>query len=95
MKKFNLIIALLIFPLLNNYVIAGNIKKLSPTFWWAGMKDTTLQVMMYGDNLYTDNVSLSTGDIKIKEIVKVDNPNYLIIYLDIAKSKAQKFNFIL
>lgn len=95
MKKFNLIIALLIFPLLNNYVIAGNIKKLSPTFWWAGMKDTTLQVMMYGDNLYTDNVSLSTGDIKIKEIVKVDNPNYLIIYLDIAKAKAQKFNFIL
>ena len=59
------------------------------------MKNTNLQILLYGDNIYTDNVSLSTDEIKINKIVKVDNPNYLILYVDIANAKPQKFNIIL
>ena len=27
------------------------IKKVAPTFWWAGMKNPELQVLLYGDDI--------------------------------------------
>ncbi len=64
----------------------------SPTFWWAGMKNPELQIMLYGDNIATSEVSLSSNDIRIKEIVREDNPNYLFIYVDLSQASAQSFD---
>ena len=46
------------------------IKKVAPTFWWAGMKNPELQVLLYGDDISSSEVSLSSKDIYLKEIVR-------------------------
>lgn len=71
------------------------IKKVAPTFWWAGMKNPELQVLLYGDDISSSEVSISSKDIYLKEIVRQSNSNYLIIYLDLNDAKAQKFDIIL
>lgn len=71
------------------------IKKVAPTFWWAGMKNPELQVLLYGDDISSSEVSISSKDIYLKEIVRQSNSNYLIIYLDLNEAKAQKFDIIL
>ena len=74
---------------------ADKIKKVAPTFWWSGMKNPELQVILYGDNISNSDVSVSSSDIYIKEVIKQENPNYLIVYLDLSEALPQKFNFIL
>lgn len=71
------------------------IKKVAPTSWWAGMKNPELQVLLYGDDISSSEVSISSKDIYLKEIVRQSNSNYLIIYLDLNDAKAQKFDIIL
>ncbi len=71
---------------------SATISKVAPTFWWAGMKNPELQVLLYGDNISSSDVSLSTDDIFLKEVVRTDNPNYLIIYMDLTGAPAQSFD---
>lgn len=62
-----------------------------PSSWWVGMKNTSLQVMLHGENLAGSQVTLSSDKIKIDEIVNLENPNYLILYLDVSKAEPEKF----
>ncbi|MDR0938486.1 MAG: glycoside hydrolase family 13 protein [Mediterranea sp.] len=74
---------------------ASMIKKVAPSFWWAGMKNPELQVLLYGDGIGSSEVSLSANDIVVKEVVRPENPNYLLLYLDLGKAGAQKFDITL
>lgn len=64
----------------------------SPQFWWVGMKNPELQIMLHGDNIATSEISLSSDDVRIKEIVRETNPNYLFIYVDLSHSSPQSFD---
>ena len=68
--------------------------KVDPTFWWSGMQETELQLMIYGDGIANYTTSVTASDVTIKESVRLASPNYQIIYLDISKSKAQKFDIL-
>ena len=74
---------------------ATTIQKVAPTFWWAGMNNPELQILLYGNNIKGADVSLSAQDVFVKEVVKQENPNYLLIYLDLSEAKAQKFDILL
>lgn len=76
-------------------VSAMKVQKTEPAFWWSGMQNTELQILLYGNDISTDNVSLSSSDIRIKEIVRLENPNYLLVYLDLTETAPQEFNIIL
>ena len=78
-----------------NSLHAVNIEKIAPTFWWAGMKNTELQILLYGKNIASSEVSLSGNQVILKEVVKQENPNYLLLYLDIAEAQAQTFQIVL
>jgi neopullulanase len=65
---------------------ASDSVRLEPPFWWTGMENHELQIMVYGDNISESTVSVSYPGVKIKEVVKADSKNYLFIYLDIRKS---------
>nr|WP_239472718.1 glycoside hydrolase family 13 protein [Phocaeicola plebeius] len=71
------------------------IKKVAPSFWWAGMKNPELQILLYGENLALSDVSVSGEGIYLKETVRQDNPNYLLLYLDLSEAKAQTFQILL
>ncbi|WP_304195363.1 glycoside hydrolase family 13 protein [Phocaeicola plebeius] len=71
------------------------IKKVAPSFWWAGMKNPELQILLYGEDLALSDMSVSGEGIYLKETVRQDNPNYLLLYLDLSEAKAQTFQILL
>ena len=74
---------------------AANIEKLAPTFWWAGMKNPELQILLYGKDIASSDVTISSQDVILKEVVKQANPNYLLLYVDLSEAAPQTFNIVL
>lgn len=93
MRKFTLISLFTLFLCQTAFSI--EVKKLEPAFWWAGMKNTELQILMYGDNIAQSDVRITSQTSRLKETVKPENPNYLILYLDLSKAEPEKFDIIL
>ena len=59
------------------------------------MKNPELQVLLYGENISSSDVSISAKDILLKEVVKQENPNYLLLYMDLSEAAPQSFNITL
>lgn len=59
------------------------------------MKNPELQILLYGEDLALSDVSVSGEGIYLKEAVRQDNPNYLLLYLDLSEAKAQTFQILL
>lgn len=69
------------------------IQRLEPTFWWTDMKNTDLQLTIYGQGINTAEFSINYPGISIERKQLTDNPNFVFLYLKIAKeTKAGKFN---
>jgi neopullulanase len=60
------------------------LKKIEPPYWWVGMKNSSLQLLVYGIDISKSSPEISYPGVRIKEIKRVENPNYLFIYLDIS-----------
>ena len=71
---------------------AMDVKKIAPSFWWAGMKHSELQILLYGDDLSSSDVTVSGEGVYLEEVVKQENPNYLLLYVDLSEAKAQTFH---
>lgn len=63
---------------------AIDIQRVEPAFWWAGMKNSELQVLVYGKNISAADVSLSYAGVDVSRIEKTENPNYQFIYLTLS-----------
>jgi neopullulanase len=76
-------------------LVQAQIKRIDPTNWWVGMENPKLQLLVYGENIGSTEVSLKKyKGVKLKGIQKVENNNYLFIDLEIqAKAKAGKLSF--
>lgn len=67
-----------------------------PLNWWAGMKNTELQILIHGTSLGNLDVELSGAkNVEMKKVVRLDNKNYIIIYIDTKNAPAQKFQIVL
>jgi glycosidase len=84
LKRVTLITALFVAYVVN--ASAMDITHVDPPFWWTDMKNTELQIMVYGENISDSKVSINYPGVKVKEIVSVESPNYLFIYLNITES---------
>lgn len=62
-------------------LLYSQIQKIEPTFWWTGMKNPELQLLVYGKNIQDLEPEFTTA-VPIKEVKKVDNPNYLFITIN-------------
>jgi len=76
MKKLQTVVLLLILE-----VSFAQIQKIEPEFWWSGMKNTELQLLVYGKDISNLQPEFS-HNIPIKEVLKVENPNYLFVTID-------------
>ena len=67
-----------------------------PLNWWTGMQEPTLQVMLHGNNIGDCQVSLTEAkDVVVQKVERVENPNYLFVYLDLSKAQPQTFGIAL
>ena len=90
MKK-TAVTLLLLFSIL---ILQAQQLKVDPAFWWSGMQEPELQIMLYGENIGNYTPTISSNDVVIKESVRLSNANYQIIYLDISQSKPQQFDIL-
>ena len=90
MKKNRSIITIIIILQLSiiNYQlsIAQQVQRIHPINWWVGMKDSNLQLCVYGKNIAQTTVTLNYLGVKLKKINKVENPNYLFLDVEISKT---------
>ena len=71
----------------NNRTTAPNVTRIDPTNWFADMQDPTLQLMVYGKDIKFADVSTDYPNVKIDSLVRLDSPNYLLIYLNLKGAK--------
>ena len=67
-------------------------ERIEPPFWWSGMNYADLQIMVYGDKIANTRVKIDYPGLKIREVVSVDSPNYLFLYLDIGSASPGNFD---
>ena len=63
-----------------------------PLCWYSGMENPLFQMLIHGDNIADMTPSLDGAkQLTIEEVVKVKNPNYLILYINTQNAPAQSF----
>lgn len=83
MKKIIFFITLL---LAITQIKAAEISRVEPAFWWVGMKNPKLQLLIHGDNITSCKVKLNYPGVKLIQVHQVENPNYLFVDLEISPS---------
>lgn len=68
----------------------SQIQKVEPAFWWKGMKNPELQILVYGKDIAKNEIELSDG-VQIKDIQKVENPNYVFVTVNTNEINVPKF----
>lgn len=90
MKKLLLLLSAVLLSF-NTYA-AMNVNKIDPPFWYAGMNNPELQLMVYGENIGDASVSVNYPGISVSSTVKLESNNYVLVYLHIdATAKPGKF----
>jgi len=66
---------------------APKIDRIEPTNWYVGMKDPSLQLMIYGQGIREAEVATNYDGVRIDSLVRLDSPNYLLVYLNLRDAK--------
>ena len=67
---------------------AVDVSRIDPTDWFVGMKDASLQLLVYGKNIKSAEVTVDYPGVSIDSIVRLESPNYLLVYLNLKEAKA-------
>lgn len=82
MRKFLLSLSFIMTALGMNAAV--KIDRVEPTDWYVGMKDPSLQLMVYGEGIREVQVSTDYPGVRVDSLVRLDSPNYLLVYLDLS-----------
>jgi glycosidase len=86
MKQFIFSISLLLSAMTMNGAVKVN--KVEPANWFVGMKNPSLQLMVYGKDIKNADVKVDYNGVKVDSVVRLDSPNYLLVYLNVGEAKA-------
>ena len=87
----HLFLSLLLALFASSTLSADNLK-IEPAFWWSGMKNPELQLMVYGKDIAGYLPSVKYPGVQLKSSVALESPNYLLIYLDVENAKPGRFD---
>lgn len=62
------------------------LERVEPMFWWVGMKNPKLQLIVHGNKIAERAVKFTYPGVKLVKVNKVENPNYLFLDLEISLS---------
>ena len=65
------------------------IERIDPAFWYVGMKNPSLQLMLSGPGIASvSEVTTDYPGVRIDSVVRLDSPNYLFLYINVREAKA-------
>ena len=62
---------------------ATELVKIEPGNWWTGMRDSRLELLVYGKDLAGASVEVKADDVRLLAVENADSPDYLFVTLDI------------
>ena len=66
----------------------NTITRIDPTDWYVGMKNPSLQLFVYGKGIRdAESVTTDYPGVVVDSIVRLDSPNYLLVYLNLRNAK--------
>lgn len=63
---------------------AIDVQHFEPAFWWTGMHQKQVQLLLHGNNISASSISVDYPGVTINEVNKVENPNYLFVYVTVS-----------
>ena len=63
---------------------ANAIERIEPPFWWAGMANENLQLMVHGKNIASAAVEVNYPGVRSDAVTRLTSPNYIFIDLRLA-----------
>lgn len=74
----------------------GSITRIEPPSWWVGMKDNSLQLMLYGLNISDYILTTNSKHIKIERHHRAKSANYLFVDITIHRDASPgEYSFVL
>lgn len=94
MKTKQILICLIVLQFIT-ITINAQLQHVEPPFWWAGMKNPELQIMVYGENISDTKAELQYDGVTLESVCKVENPDFLFLNLELSPDvKPGKFEII-
>ncbi|MEJ7667039.1 MAG: cyclomaltodextrinase N-terminal domain-containing protein [Hymenobacter sp.] len=63
------------------------ISRIDPTFWWVGMKNPKLQLLVHGPGLAASQVAMASyPGVTLDSFQHLESPNYLLVNLTISST---------
>ena len=89
MKRILLVTAILMANVLTMSAAKKQvINRIEPTDWYVGLKNPQVQLMVYGKGIRdVANVTTDYPGAVIDSIVRLDSPNYLLVYMNLRDAK--------
>lgn len=85
MKRISSLLLLVLFGVIPASFGASPFSRVEPAFWWVGMKNPRVQVLLQGKGIGAGDLALAPyPGVKLAEVRKVKSPNYLFAYLEIS-----------
>ncbi|MDP9079105.1 MAG: glycoside hydrolase family 13 protein [Bacteroidota bacterium] len=81
MKKLLFFTACCLLMALGSFAQIPALERVEPMFWWVGMHNPNLQLIVHGDHIADRKVELNYPGVKLVAVHKVENPNYLFVDL--------------
>ncbi|MFZ2431790.1 MAG: glycoside hydrolase family 13 protein [Lutibacter sp.] len=78
--------------ILGSTLFAQKIDRIEPAYWWVGMENNQLELLIYGKDIAQFTPSVDNKNIQISAVKKTGNNNYLFLNLDLSKAVSGKFN---
>lgn len=63
----------------------ADVSRIDPPMWWTGMNNTSLQLMVSGNDIRDAVPEINYDGVTIDSVARLDSPNYQLIYLNIAE----------
>ncbi len=74
---------LLIILLVSSISYSQQIERIEPPFWWEGFKNTSLQLLIYGENISNLDFKIKSDIVELVSVEKAENPNYIFLNLEV------------
>lgn len=63
------------------HLYADDVQHVEPTFWWVGMKNPKLQLLVHGENISQYQAEINYPGVTLRQVIQVESPNYLFLDL--------------